>query len=103
MADCFPGFLGYLIPLAPGHVPNRAVNQFHPRFQAATEGWRHGSPCSRFEPVRLFADVGHQRHEARPVDRVLDGALEGGQLPLRLRLNSLPWLVQSFLRVCTSL
>ena len=25
------------------------------------------------------------------------------QLPLRLRLKSLPWLVQSFLSVCTSL
>src|SRR5437588_12427512 len=25
-----------------------------------------------------LADVGHQRHEARAFDRVLDGALEGG-------------------------
>src|SRR5262249_31946297 len=36
-----------------------------------------------------FADVGHQRHEARPFDGVLDRALEGGAVAAALAAEHL--------------
>jgi hypothetical protein len=40
---------------------------------------RLSDPLSRKRRA-LLADVGHQRHEARPLDGVLDSALEGGAI-----------------------
>src|SRR5262249_8730703 len=36
-----------------------------------------------------FPDVGHQAHEARPLDGVLDGALEGGAIAAALAAEDL--------------
>ena len=52
---------------------------------------------------RSFADVRHEGHKASPLDRILGGTLEGGQLPERLRLIILPIGVQSFFSVTMSL
>src|ERR1700736_5653071 len=46
--------------------------------------WRYPSPAQRSLP-----DIGEQRHETGALDRVLDGALEGGAVPRALAAEHL--------------
>ena len=56
-----------------------------------------GAVAARARAAGLLTDIGQERHEARPLDGVLDGSLEGGAVAAALAAEELALAGAEFL------